>query len=291
LKAENDALEEKNAIQVLSLADHLQSPAAIFGDDAAADPASRITHLQGFSSRLSLVNSLPGSRFNSAGSTDQELIDTTRELFLEIIEEIKRDQPSVLVWDGDLLSPSSFTAIIPALYKAWDEAATQRPRLVAFVYDDPQIIENFQQSWGSFSGQYAGQLVLVTVPMKSQLVRNECTCRYTETCNVDFDGKQGAADGDARWAELGVIGMHISGSQKVFCFGGGGTTVAELRHVGESVLWQDSPVTFHVWPVMRLSSSLDSVESSMPGCTAESGTFAGSGNAILDWKTANASSK
>ena len=162
-----------------------------------------IAHYKGFASRLLL----PGSADPPAKATlpnglsvanERSLADRHAKMLLGTIKELGA---RTVTWDGDDLSPDSFTALIPRLCKE-----DPRVRITAFLHEKRR--EAFLKSWQPFVEDSGVSIEVIIVP--------------------PYSGDP--SDHTRKFADLGLSALQATKATDTICFGGGAVLAAEYEH-------------------------------------------------------------
>lgn len=155
----------------------------------------------------------------------------------------------VVCWDGDLFHEQSFTRVVDKLL------SSTGARGIAFSFQRQR--EKFEMSWCHRVPRYNGGLCLVLL--------DDSLMKPAEAGDT-------LSDDDHCWVELGLAGLRMTRSKRVFALGGGGVAAKELER-GEGAHWSLFRLPRGVdsddfGSLYRLASttSLPNVEIHVPNC-------------------------
>ena len=175
--------------------------------------SAQIVHIKGFGNGIDFT-----SEFNSSARAEA----------LKVIESV---DAKTIVWDGDDFNQTGFTSLVPLCAASGIER-----RFVAFRRDDGASVKALQASWNEFAGSTRLPVTVVLVPH-----------------DVGVDGLSSLdAESPLFWAQLGLVAIKCSGSQRSLCLGGGDTVVQEAL--------LSPTVKFDVWCVKRRNINTSAIQ-------------------------------
>jgi hypothetical protein len=194
-----------------------------------------IAHWKGWASRIPLASvPSPAPLTPSAAAEVEEARNETAAHVEALVGSIVSVRPQTLVIDGDSYAPDSFTALIPRLLAALP--------LVAFKLQGKE--GECLRSWGGAlarardeGGSAHASFTLVSVP------RDPAAEATPEASDYPYP--------DYKYVYLGATALQATGSEHVFCVGGGEVVAEEQRVARRRADAGAPPVHWTVAPVRR----------------------------------------
>eukprot|EP00435_Cladocopium_sp_Y103_P032363 s2557_g8.t1 len=161
-------------------------------------PSGRVVHLKGFANELGMYY-------------DEDVLKTLQE------------ECSLLVWDGDDFSLSSFTRLVPKFLDFGPDR-----RAAAFRQIGESSMARFKQSWSKVAETFPGRLAVVPVEVPKDPLRLLGPTEIRD-CRDLPPARQ-------RFVLLGRLAIKVTGATRVLAMGGGGVSLKEAE-LSEDIRW------------------------------------------------------
>ncbi|CAL1141512.1 unnamed protein product [Cladocopium goreaui] len=170
-------------------------------------PSARVVHLKGFANELGMYY-------------DEDVLKTLQE------------ECSLLVWDGDDYSLSSFTRLVPKFLDFGPDR-----RAAAFRQISESSMASFKKSWSKVAEMFPGRLAVIPVEVPQDPLRLLGPAEIRDCQDLPPARKS--------FVLLGRAAIKVTGATRVLAMGGGGVSLKEAE------LSEDQDIRWTVFALSR----------------------------------------